>query len=54
MPSCFGQVVWANQYRLRTSFSYPVGMGVRFTHLEPDQQAELQKVVKVGGKLIAA
>ncbi|HZN93865.1 MAG TPA: response regulator [Myxococcales bacterium] len=54
VPSCFGQVVWANQYRLRTSFSYPVGMGVRFTHLEPDQQAELQKVVKVGGKLIAA
>ncbi|HEY8210540.1 MAG TPA: response regulator [Myxococcaceae bacterium] len=54
VPSCFGQVVWANQYRLRTSFSYPVGMGIRFTHLEPDQQAEVQKLVKVGGKLIAA
>jgi len=54
VPSCFGTVVWANQYRLRTSFSYPVGMGIHFTHLEPEQQAEVQKLVKVGGKLIAA
>jgi uncharacterized protein (TIGR02266 family) len=53
-PSCFGTVVWANQYRLRTSFSYPVGMGIHFTHLEPEQRAEVQKLVKVGGKLIAA
>ena len=54
VPSCFGTVMWANQYRLRTSFSYPVGMGIHFTHLEPEQQAEVQKLVKVGGKLIAA
>jgi len=54
VPSCFGTVMWANQYRLRTSFSYPVGMGIHFTHLEPEQQAEVQKLVKMGGKLIAA
>lgn len=54
VPSCFGTVMWANQYRLRTSFNYPVGMGIHFTHLEPEQQAEVQKLVKAGGKPIAA
>jgi hypothetical protein len=40
-------VVWANQYRLRT-FSYPVGMGIHFTHLSR-AAAEVQKLLKAGG-----
>jgi uncharacterized protein (TIGR02266 family) len=53
-PPSTGQVVWANEYRSRSSFCYPVGMGIRFTYLDPVQAAEVEKLVKMGGRLIAA
>ena len=53
-PASFGHVVWANEYRSRTSFSYPIGMGIRFTQLDPEQELEVNRLVQVGGRLDAA
>ncbi len=44
-PTSRGTVVWSNRFGGRRSYSYPVGMGVRFTDLESEDRAAVQRLV---------
>jgi chemotaxis family two-component system response regulator PixH len=48
--SCQGVVAWANAFDSRSAFSYPLGMGIRFTHLDPESEAMVTKLVQSGGR----
>ncbi len=48
--TCQGVVAWANPYEPRSSFSYPLGMGVGFEQLDPDSEKMIFKLVKSGGR----
>jgi uncharacterized protein (TIGR02266 family) len=39
-------VAWSNPFRRRLTFSYPVGMGLQFSHLEPKEREALVQLVK--------
>jgi uncharacterized protein (TIGR02266 family) len=39
-------VAWSNPFRRRLTFSYPVGMGLQFTQLDPEEKKRLVKLVK--------
>jgi CheY-like chemotaxis protein len=48
--SCQGVVAWANPFAPRSSFSYPLGMGVGFEQLDPECEKMVVKLVKSGGR----
>lgn len=48
-PSSTGKVVWSNAYRARRVFSYPVGMGIRFTVLSSEDTEAIARLV-MGGR----
>lgn len=48
--SCQGVVAWANAYHWRSAFSYPVGMGVRFSELDPESKKMIAELVQSGGR----
>lgn len=48
--TCTGMVAWANPLFPRSSFSYPVGMGIRFTQIDPQQQEQITRLVKIAGR----
>ncbi len=48
--SCQGVVAWANAFDSRSAFSYPLGMGIRFTQLDSESEAMVTKLVQSGGR----
>ncbi len=48
--SCRGVVAWANPFQSRSAFSYPLGMGVRFTELDPESGKMVAKLIQSGGR----
>ncbi len=47
---CQGVVAWANAFHSRRAFSYPLGMGVRFSKLDPESEQMVAKLVLSGGR----
>jgi uncharacterized protein (TIGR02266 family) len=43
-----GVVAWSNPFRPRTSYSCPVGIGVRFSQVSPEDEKAIQKLVQRG------
>lgn len=47
---CRGVVAWANAFNSRSAFSYPLGMGVRFSELDPEAEKMVAQLVQSGGR----
>jgi len=47
---CQGVVAWANAFNSRSAFSYPLGMGVRFSELDPEAEKMVNELVRSGGR----
>jgi len=47
---CRGVVAWANAFHSRSAFSYPLGMGVRFSELDPEAEKMVGQLVQSGGR----
>src|SRR5439155_24521211 len=45
-PVSTGKVAWSNPYTPRATFSYPIGMGIKFTKLDPAENEQMQKLVR--------
>ncbi len=45
-----GAVVWSNAYHARTSWCYPVGMGIRFTWLDAEDAEAVARLVRIHSK----
>jgi uncharacterized protein (TIGR02266 family) len=46
---CEGAVAWANAFNSRSAFSYPLGMGIRFSGLDAESESMVTKLVQSGG-----